>query len=74
MHPAYQEMVLTRKNVYIMAYISRTDPHKMFREVSSRALITEELSCHGGPRKKESYPHIVNPGRIKTTPADEMEL
>jgi len=57
-----------------MAYISRTEPHRMFREVSSRALITEELSCHDEGLKKESDPHIVNPGRIKTTPADEIEL
>lgn len=67
-------MALTRKNVYIMAYINRTEPHKMFLEVSSRALITEELSRHGGYINKENYPHIVNPGRIKTTPADEIEL
>jgi len=66
-------MELTRKNVYIMAYISRTEPHKMFREVSSRALITNYLG-HSDCLNKESYSHIVNPGRIKTTPADEIEL
>jgi hypothetical protein len=27
-----------------MAYISRTEPHRMFREVSSSALITKEPS------------------------------
>ena len=57
-----------------MAYINRTEPQRMFREVSSRALITEELSCHGEGLYKEGDPHIVNPGRIKTTPADEIEL
>ena len=58
----------------MMAYISRTEPHKMFREVSSRALITTEAIVLWQPHAQESYPHIVNPGRIKTTPAEEIEL
>lgn len=35
----------------MMAYISRTEPHRIFREVSSSALITKELS--------HQYPRIV---------------
>jgi hypothetical protein len=45
-----------KKNVRMIAYISRTEPHRMFREVSLGALIK-----------------IVKPGRIKTTPADEID-
>ena len=57
-----------------MAYISRTEPHSMFREVSSRALITTELLRHGDRMHRDSYSQIVNPGRIKTTPAEVIEL
>ena len=60
----------------MMAYISRTEPHNMFLEVSSRALITTEIIfvMSNADILRKLNPHIVNPGRIKTTPADEIEL
>ena len=58
-----------------MAYISRTEPHRMFLEVNSSALITKRLShqyLQTFQTKKDRQ--IVKPGRIKTTPAEEIEL
>ena len=45
----------------------------MFLDVSSRALTTT-ISSETYSMHEKNYIRIVNPGRIKTTPADDMEL
>ena len=57
------------------AYTMRRDPHMILRDVSSRALTTVEhvrLVVDGDRTRVHSQ--TVNPGRISTTPADDMAL
>ena len=49
----------------------------MFLEVSSSALITKEAFVSMSANRRRSIKgdrQTVKPGRIKTTPAEEMEL
>lgn len=58
----------------MMAWTSLTAPQNMFLEASSRALMTiikETVKLVYYTRGRKSV-RMAKPGRIKTTPADEM--
>lgn len=58
----------------MIAYTILTDPQNIFRDISSRALITRILASEMDYAPVTSNLRIVNPGRITTTPADEIAL
>lgn len=58
----------------MIAYTILTDPQNIFLDISSRALITRILGSGMDYAPKPSNLRIVKPGRITTTPADEVAL
>jgi hypothetical protein len=64
---------LTRNRVYIIAYTIRTEPQNTFFDISSSALTTKTLNQSKANPRETGF-HMVKPGSMTTTPADETAL
>ena len=60
----------------MIAYTILTEPQRMFLEVNSRAAMTGTVPISGPPLERAHRMHsrMVKPGRMRTTPADEIAL
>ena len=59
------------------AYTILTDPHRMFLEVNSSAAITRKRRSQDGRAAERhicGYSQTVKPGRMRTTPPEEIAL